>query len=127
MWVTCVLTVLSATTSSSAICWFDLPAASSASTSDSRSLSCSTRPGTTAPLSREIFKAPTRFYKAGIAFLAWLNGAQSHFIMPGGLQSSREITHYAEVFRLADKARVLTQPDLAVERMTLLLRLHGID
>ena len=81
----------------------------------------------TVPLSREIFKAPTRFYKAGIAFLAWINGAQRHFIMPGGFQSSREITHYAEVFRLADKARVLTHPDLAVERMTLLLRLHGID
>ena len=81
----------------------------------------------TVPLSREIFKAPTQFYKAGIAFLAWLNGAQSHFIMPGGFQSSREITHYAEVFRLADQARLLTRPDLAVERMTLLLRLHGID
>ncbi|MFO1143904.1 MAG: dihydrodipicolinate synthase family protein [Amaricoccus sp.] len=82
---------------------------------------------TTVPLSREIFKAPTRYYKAGIAFVAWLNGAQSHFIMPGGLQSAREITHYAEVFRLADRARLLTRPDLAVERMTLLLRLHGID
>jgi hypothetical protein len=81
----------------------------------------------TVPLSREIFKAPTQFYKAGIAFLAWLNGAQSHFIMPGGFQSAREITHYAEVFRLADKARLLTRPELAVERMTLLLRLHGID
>jgi hypothetical protein len=80
----------------------------------------------TVPLSREIFKAPTRFYKAGIAFMAWLNGAQSHFIMPGGFQSSREITHYAEVFRLADKARLLTRPDLAVERMTTLLRLHGM-
>jgi Protein of unknown function (DUF993) len=81
----------------------------------------------TVPLSREIFKAPTQFYKAGIAFLAWLNGAQSHFIMPGGLQSSREIRHYAEVFRLADQARLLTRPELAVDRMTLLLRLHGID
>jgi hypothetical protein len=80
----------------------------------------------TVPLSREIFKAPTRFYKAGIAFLAWLNGAQSHFIMPGGFQSSREITHYSEVFRLADKARLLSKPDVAVERMTLLLKLHGI-
>lgn len=80
----------------------------------------------TVPLSREIFKAPTQFYKAGIAFLAWLNGAQDHFIMPGGFQSAREITHYAEVFRLADDARLLTQPDLAVERMTTLLRLHGI-
>lgn len=81
----------------------------------------------TVPLSREIFKAPTRFYKAGIAFLAWLNGAQSHFIMPGGFQSSREITHYAEVFRLADRARLLSRPDLAVERMTLLARLHGLE
>jgi len=80
----------------------------------------------TVPLSREIFKAPTRFYKAGIAFLAWLNDAQSHFIMPGGFQSSREITHYAAVFRLADQARLLSKPDVAVERMTLLLKLHGI-
>jgi len=80
----------------------------------------------TVPLSREIFRAPTRFYKAGIAFLAWLNDAQSHFIMPGGFQSSREISHYAQVFRLADKARLLAKPDIAVERMTLLLRLHGL-
>lgn len=81
----------------------------------------------TLPLSREIFRAPTRYYKAGIAFLAWLNGAQSHFIMPGGFQSAREITHYAQVFRLADQARLLTRPDLAIERMTLLSRLHGIE
>lgn len=80
----------------------------------------------TVPLSREIFKAPTRFYKAGIAFLAWLNGAQSHFIMPAGLQSAREISHYAEVYRLADQCRVLSNPDLAEERMALLLKLHGI-
>ena len=81
----------------------------------------------TVPLSREIFKAPTQFYKAGIAFLAWLNDAQSHFIMPGGFQSSRDITHYAEVFRLADQARLLSKPDKAVDRMKLLLRLHGVD
>jgi Protein of unknown function (DUF993) len=81
----------------------------------------------TVPLSREIFKAPTRFYKAGIAFLSWLNGYQRHFIMPAGFQSSREITHYAEVFRLADQARVLIRPDLAVARMRTLLTLHGVD
>ncbi|MFV0300925.1 MAG: dihydrodipicolinate synthase family protein [Paracoccus sp. (in: a-proteobacteria)] len=81
----------------------------------------------TVPLSREIFKAPTQFYKAGIAFLAWLNGAQSHFIMPAGFQSSREITHYAQVYRLADRARVLARPDLAERRMGLLLALHGIE
>lgn len=81
----------------------------------------------TVPLSREIFRAPTRFYKAGIAFLSWLNGYQVHFIMPAGFQSSRDITHYAEVFRLADQAGLLAKPDLAVQRMRTLLALHGIE
>ncbi|MGL5009071.1 MAG: dihydrodipicolinate synthase family protein [Paracoccaceae bacterium] len=80
----------------------------------------------TVPLSREIFRAPTRFYKAGIAFLAWLNGHQSHFIMPAGFQSSRDIVHYASVFRLADAAQLLTRPDLAEARMRTLLALHGV-
>ena len=81
----------------------------------------------TVPLSREIFCAPTRFYKAGIAYLSWLNGHQSHFIMPAGFQSSRDIGHYAEVFRLADQANLLTNPDLATARMRTLLALHGIE
>ncbi len=81
----------------------------------------------TVPLSREIFKTPTQFYKAGIAFLAWLNGHQPHFVMPAGFQSSREITHFAEVFRLADQASLLTDADLATRRMTHLLALHGIE
>lgn len=81
----------------------------------------------TVPLSREIFKAPTQNYKAGIAFLSWLNGAQAHFIMPGGFQSSRDISHFAEVFRLADQARLLTDPDGAVRKMGNLLALHGIE
>ncbi|MBA3911031.1 MAG: dihydrodipicolinate synthase family protein [Rhodobacter sp.] len=81
----------------------------------------------TVPLSREIFRAPTRFYKAGIAFLSWLNGHQSHFIMPAGFQSSRDITHYAAVFRLADAAGLLARPDLAEARMTQLLALHGVE
>jgi hypothetical protein len=81
----------------------------------------------TVPLSREIFRAPTRFYKAGIAFLSWLNGHQSHFIMPAGFQSSRDITHYAAVFRLADQAGLLVNPDRATARMRHLLALHGVD
>ncbi|QEE46631.1 dihydrodipicolinate synthase family protein [Rhizobium sp. WL3] len=81
----------------------------------------------TMPLSREIFRAPTRFYKAGIAFLAWLNGHQRHFIMPAGFQSSRDIVHYAEVFRLADQANLLADPELAVRRMRVLAELNGID
>jgi hypothetical protein len=81
----------------------------------------------TVPLSREIFKTPTRFYKAGIAYLSWLNGYQSHFIMPAGFQSSRDITHYAEVFRLASASRLLLNPDLAEARMKTLLATHGIE
>lgn len=81
----------------------------------------------TVPLSREIFRAPTRFYKAGIAFLSWLNGQQKGFVMPGGFQSSREIVHYADVFRLADAAGLLRRPDLAEARMAALLTTHGIE
>jgi hypothetical protein len=81
----------------------------------------------TVPLSREIFRAPTRFYKAGIAFLSWLNGHQSHFIMPAGFQSARDITHYAAIFRLADQAGLLVNPDRATARMRPLLALHGIE
>lgn len=80
----------------------------------------------TVPLSREIFKAPTQYYKAGIVFLAWLNGHQPHFAMAGGMQSAREISHYAEVFRLADQAGLLRNPALAIQRMKSLLSLYGL-
>ena len=70
------------------------------------------------PLSRHIFKAPTRFYKTGVVFLAWLNGLQDHFLMIGGQESARSLLHLAELFRLADKARVLHDPDMAAARMT---------
>ncbi len=71
----------------------------------------------TVALSREIFCAPTQFYKAGVVFLAWLNGHQQHFSMAGGLQSSRGVSHYARVFELADACGVLVDPELAVARM----------
>lgn len=80
----------------------------------------------TVPLSRHIFKAPTRFYKTGIVFLAWLNGQQDHFLMIGGQESARSIQHLAELFRLADKARVLHDPELAASRMKKFLAVHGI-
>jgi hypothetical protein len=80
----------------------------------------------TVPLSRHIFKAPTRFYKTGVVFLAWLNGMQDHFIMVGGQESARSILHLAELFRLADKARVLHDPDLAAARMSKFLAVQGM-
>ena len=81
----------------------------------------------TVPLSRHMFRAPTRFYKSGVVFLAWLNGHQKHFIMVGGQQSARSLPHLVELFELADAAGVLLQPELACERMHMLLALYGVD
>ncbi|MFD2652570.1 dihydrodipicolinate synthase family protein [Brucella rhizosphaerae] len=80
----------------------------------------------TVPLSRKIFEAPTQYYKAGVVFLAWLNGHQSHFTMPAGMQSARGIVHYADIFRLSDEANVLANPDMAIARMRQLLAVYGV-
>jgi len=80
----------------------------------------------TVPLSRHIFQAPTRFYKTGVVFLAWLNGHQEHFVMVGGQESARSLLHFAELFRLADQAGLLADPGLACHRMRQLLALHGV-
>jgi uncharacterized protein DUF993 len=79
----------------------------------------------TVPLSRHIFKAPTRFYKTGVVFMAWLNGHQDHFVMVGGQQSARNVLHLAELFRLADAAGLLSDPPLACARMKQFLETHG--
>jgi hypothetical protein len=80
----------------------------------------------TVPLSRHIFKAPTRFYKTGVVFMAYLNGHQDHFVMVGGQQSARSLLHLAELFRLADQAGLLADPDLAAARMRSVLATHGV-
>jgi hypothetical protein len=80
----------------------------------------------TVPLSRHIFKAPTRFYKTGVVFLAYLNGLQDHFMMLGGQQSARSLVHLSELFRLADHARVLNDPELAADRMRRVLAVGGV-
>ena len=80
----------------------------------------------TLDLASALFAAPTQFYKAGIGFLAWLNHRQQHFIMPQGLQASRSIQHYAQLFYLADQAGLLEDPRGAVTRMQNLLALYGI-
>jgi hypothetical protein len=80
----------------------------------------------TVPLARHIFQAPTYSYKTGIVFMAYLNGHQSHFRMIGGAESARSTVHLSELFVLADQAGLLTNPDLATERMKLVLNLAGI-
>jgi Protein of unknown function (DUF993) len=71
----------------------------------------------TVPLSRHIFQSPTRYYKTGVVFLAYINGHQDHFRMVGGQEGARSVTHLSELFVLADRAGLLHDPDLAAERM----------
>lgn len=80
----------------------------------------------TVPLSRHIFASPTQHYKAGVVFLAFLNGFQPHFRMVRGLESARSVAHLCELFVLADKAGVLRDPDLATARMRSYLLLAGV-
>jgi hypothetical protein len=79
----------------------------------------------TVPLSRAIFEPPTYYYKAGVAFLAWLNGLQPRFVMLEGLERKRTPSQLIRVFELAAAARALTDPELAVERMSTLLTQVG--
>jgi len=80
----------------------------------------------TVPLSRHIFKAPTRFYKTGIVFMAYLNGHQDHFTMLGGQESARSAVHLGEIVRLADKAGLLRDPGQAADRAARVMAVHGI-
>jgi hypothetical protein len=80
----------------------------------------------TVPLARLIFRAPTRFYKTGVVFLAWLNGFQDHFVMLNGAQAMRPLPYFTEIFRLADQCGLLRNPELAVRRMRNLLALYGV-
>jgi hypothetical protein len=80
----------------------------------------------TVPLSRHIFKAPTRFYKTGVVFVAYLNGHQDHFTMVGGQESTRSTQHLAELFRLADQAGILRDPEQAAARMATVMAARGV-
>ena len=81
----------------------------------------------TVPLSRHIFMHPTYAYKTGIVFLAYLNGHQNHFRMIGGAESWRSVPHLAELFRLADAAALLSDPEIAVDRMRRVLATAGVE
>ncbi|MFE0860271.1 dihydrodipicolinate synthase family protein [Streptomyces rochei] len=81
----------------------------------------------TVELSRHLFRAPTRYYKTGVVFLAWLAGHQDHFSMVGGLQSARSLPHLARAYELADGLGLFPDPKRAEERMRTLLSLYGVD
>ena len=79
----------------------------------------------TVPLSRLIFRAPTQYYKTGVVFLAWLNGHQEHFVMANGAQAMRPLPYFVDIFKLADQAGLLRDPERAVKRMKKLLSVYG--
>ncbi|WP_370412910.1 dihydrodipicolinate synthase family protein [Streptomyces fradiae] len=80
----------------------------------------------TVELSRHLFETPTRFYKTGVVFLAWLAGHQEHFTMAGGLQSARSLPHLAQAYELADGLGLFPDPARAESRMRSLLTVYGV-
>lgn len=83
--------------------------------------------GPTEELSRQVFAAPTFYYKTGVAFLSWLNGHQPAFQMVGGLHSARSLPHLSRIVELANASLALEAPELARERWHGMLRLNGVD
>lgn len=80
----------------------------------------------TQELSRQVFAAPTFYYKTGVAFLSWLNGHQTSFSMVGGLHTARSLPHLSRIVELANDCGALEKPELAHARWHQLLGLHGI-
>ncbi|WP_022887366.1 dihydrodipicolinate synthase family protein [Glaciibacter superstes] len=83
--------------------------------------------GPTEALSRQIFAAPTFYYKTGVAFLSWLNGHQASFSMVGGLHAARSLPHLSEIVHLANESGALELPELAAARWSSMLALNGVD
>ena len=81
----------------------------------------------TEELSRQVFAAPTFYYKTGVAFLSWLNGHQPAFQMVGGLHSARSLPHLSRIVELANASGALERPELAAIRWHGMLRLNGVD
>ena len=81
----------------------------------------------TVELSRHVFIAPTMYYKTGVVFMAYLNGHQDHFQMIGGLERGRSVVHLADLFVLADKAGLLRDPDLAIDRIGQVMTAAGVS
>ena len=83
--------------------------------------------GPTEALARQIFAAPTQYYKTGVAFLSWLNGHQESFTMVGGLHSGRSLVHLSKIVQLANASGALERPELAAARWHGMLGLNGIS
>ena len=68
-------------------------------------------------LGRAIFEPPVQHYKAGIAFLSWLNGHQENRMLVNHEENSRSTEHYLRIARLASEARVIEDAAGAARRL----------
>ncbi len=69
---------------------------------------------------RVVFEPPTQAYKAGLAFINWLNGHQGNPMLINHLQQSRSTEHLVRVACAAADAGALTDARLAAERLQVL-------
>jgi hypothetical protein len=69
-------------------------------------------------LGRHVFAAPTPYYKAGLAFLAWLNGLQDQFMLVNHAERGRDRAHYLRCAELAARAGALEDAELAAARVS---------
>lgn len=82
--------------------------------------------GPTEALSRLVFAPPTQYYKVGVAWLAYLNGAQPHFRMLGGFETGRTLVHLADLVRAADAIGFFGDPEFTADRAARYFAASGI-
>jgi len=70
-------------------------------------------------LSRAIFETPTQHYKAGLAWLAWLDGRQPNSELPFAAHTRRNPMHFERIFTLALQAEVFSDSSAAQARAAL--------
>ena len=69
-------------------------------------------------LGQAIFKDPTRFYKTGLAFLAWLDGRQDNPMLVNHEESRRSFEELLHLIRLADDAGAIRDPEAVAGRFS---------
>ncbi len=68
-------------------------------------------------LGQHVFEAPTQHYKAGLAFLSWLNGYQDNAMLVNHAERCRDRGHYVRLVELASAAGAIEDADTAAERL----------
>jgi len=76
-------------------------------------------------LGRWLFQPPTERYKAGLAFLAWLNGLQQNALLANREELARDREHGLRAAELAAAAGAIADASLAAARLQELAREPG--